>query len=29
VPFGGGKPTKIGYGTSPTWADSLATGIQG
>jgi hypothetical protein len=29
VPFGGGKPTKIGYGTSPTWADSSATGIQG
>lgn len=28
VPFGGGGPTKIAYGTSPSWADSAAVSIQ-
>ncbi len=28
VPFGGGRPTMIAYGTSPSWADSAAVGIQ-
>jgi len=28
VPFGGGRPTKIAYGTSPSWADSAAVSVQ-
>jgi len=28
VPFGGGRPTRIAYGTSPSWADSPAVGVQ-
>jgi hypothetical protein len=28
VPFAGGRPTKIAYGTSPSWADSAAVGVQ-
>src|ERR1019366_833397 len=28
VPFGGGRPTKIAYGTSPSWADSAAASVQ-
>lgn len=28
VPFGGGRPTKIAYGTNPSWADSAAVSIQ-
>jgi hypothetical protein len=28
VPFGGGKPTKIAYGSSPSWADSPAVSVQ-
>ena len=29
VPFAGGRPTKIAYGTSPSWADSTAVSVQG
>lgn len=29
VPFGGGRPTRIAYGTDPSWADSSAIDVQG
>jgi hypothetical protein len=28
VPFSGGKPTFVAYGTDPSWADSRAAGVQ-
>jgi hypothetical protein len=28
VPFGGGRPTKIAYGTSPSWANSASVSVQ-
>jgi hypothetical protein len=28
VPFSGGKPTFVAYGTDPSWADSRAVGVQ-
>jgi len=28
VPFGGGRPKKLAYGTSPSWADSAAVSVQ-
>jgi hypothetical protein len=28
VPFAGGKPTFIAFGTDPSWADSRAAGVQ-
>ncbi len=28
VPFGDGRPTKIAYGTSPSWADNAAASVQ-
>ncbi len=29
VPFGGGRPTKIAYGTSPSWADRAPVSVGG
>lgn len=28
VPFSGGQPTFVAYGTDPSWADSRASGVQ-